>query len=291
MSSKHKKLGSLADIYQSQNLDGTITRIRIDRIHPSQEQPRQDRTAGVEELAASIQTDGLLSPIVVTRDGDSYRIIAGERRYHAMKSLGWTEAECRIISREQRDYYRIALIENLQRENLTAGEEARALLHLKNQEDYSDQELASLVGKSRNYVTEILGIASLPEEVLEECRAAGIESKNFMIQVVQAYRKGTWQDFVEQIKQGNIRTVRAARDFFKSDEKDAEAANNKESESNPRPHTTGESPGDTREEKGSAKAGVQIAQSGSALTIECNSNQAAKKLKTWLMKNLPENFH
>jgi ParB family chromosome partitioning protein len=218
MASKTKRLGSLADIYQSQNLDGTITTIKLDRIHPSAEQPRQNRTAGVEDLAASIARDGLLSPLVVTKDGENYRIIAGERRYHALRKLGQTQAECRIISREERDYWRIAIVENLQRENLSADEEASALLRLKKQDNLSDEGLAKLVGKSRNYITEILGIAQLPEAVLKECQAAGIDNRNLMIQVVQSYKKGNVKEFLNAYRDGAVRTVRDAREFNRGPE-------------------------------------------------------------------------
>lgn len=213
MSSKHKKLGGLADIFQSESLDGAITRLPVAKIRPSEEQPRRDRTHAVEELSESIRRDGLLSPIVVTKEGDNYRIIAGERRFHAVSRLEWKDVECRIISREQRDYFRIALIENLQRENLNAEEEAEALIKLKKQEDLSDQELAKLVGKSRNYVTEILSIASLPPDYLEECRNRGLTQKNFLIQAVQAFRKGRHEEFLSAFEGGEIRTVRDAKDF------------------------------------------------------------------------------
>jgi len=213
VSSKHKKLGGLADIFQSESLDGAITKLPIARIRPSEDQPRRDRTHAVDELSESIRRDGLLSPIVVTKEGDTYRVIAGERRFHAVSRLGWKDVECRIISREQRDYFRIALIENLQRENLNAEEEADALIKLKKQEDLSDQELAKLVGKSRNYVTEILSIATLPPEYLEECRSRGLTQKNFLIQAVQAFRKGRHEEFLSAFEGGEIRTVRDAKDF------------------------------------------------------------------------------
>lgn len=213
MSSKHKKLGGLADIFQSESLDGAITRLPVSRIRPSEDQPRRDRMHAIDELSESIRREGLLSPIVVTKEGDTYRIIAGERRFHAVCRLGWKDVECRIISREERDYFRIALIENLQRENLSAEEEADALIRLKKQENLSDQELAKLVGKSRNYVTEILSIATLPPEFLEECRSLGLTQKNFLIQAVQAYRKGRHREFLSAFEGGTIRTVQDAKNF------------------------------------------------------------------------------
>lgn len=213
MSSKHKKLGTLADIFQAESLDGAIARLPVAKIRPSEDQPRKDRTFLVEELADSIRRDGLLSPLVVTKDGATYRIIAGERRFHAISRLGWKDVECRILSREERDYYRIALIENLQRENLNAEEEAEALIKLKKQDSLSDQDLAKLVGKSRNYVTEILSISSLPPDFLQKCHTLGLTQKNFLIQAVQAYRKDRHEEFLSAFAGGAIRTVREAKDF------------------------------------------------------------------------------
>ncbi|MCE9598418.1 MAG: ParB/RepB/Spo0J family partition protein [Spirochaetia bacterium] len=219
MSSKHKDIGLLADVFRRETLDGSITRLRLDQIQPSDYQPRQDRLREIDELAASIKRDGLLHPIVVTKSGDSYKIISGERRFHALKSIGAKEAECRILSRESRDLQRIAIIENLQRVDLTAQEEAIALLKLKRQEDYSDQDLSEKVGKSRNYVTEILGIATLPEALLRQCLDAGIISKNLMIQMVQSYRKGEHLEFIRAFQAGEIQTVREAKGFNRGDSK------------------------------------------------------------------------
>lgn len=215
MSSKSKKLGAFADIYQREHLDGAITKIKLAKIYPSEHQPRSDRLKAVPELAASIKKDGLLSPIVVTKEDNGYRIIAGERRYHAVKSLGWADIECRIISREIRDYKRIALIENLQREELSATEEAAALMVLKKQEDLSDLELGKTIGKSRNYVTEILGIALMPEEIITACQQAGIHNKNILIQAVQSWKKGKFDSFLKAFKSGEIKTVKQAKSHNK----------------------------------------------------------------------------
>ncbi|MBI3396588.1 MAG: ParB/RepB/Spo0J family partition protein, partial [Spirochaetia bacterium] len=214
---------------------------------------------GVDELADSIKKDGLLSPIVVTKDGEGYRIIAGERRYHAVKKLGWTDVECRIISREERDYFRIAIIENLQRENLSAEEEAAALLRLKIQESYSDAELAEIVGKSRNYVTEILGIASLPEETLARCKTLGIDNKNMLIQVVQAHKKGVLDELMAAFTQGSVKTVRSARDIVQG--------------------RTGQGTGsDKGGSKSKAKNDYKVHVSGKHITIACPTTVDAQTL-------------
>lgn len=277
MASKTKRLGSLADIYQSENLDGTITTIKLDRIHPSAEQPRQNRTSGVDELAESIRRDGLLSPLVVTKDGEAYRIIAGERRYHALQKLGKKQVECRIISREERDYWRIAIVENLQRENLSAEEEASALLRLKKQDNLSDEGLAKLVGKSRNYITEILGIAQLPEAVRKECQAVGIDNRNLMIQVVQSYKKGNVTEFLDAYRQGLVRTVRAAREFNRGPQ---EKAGNEEGGA---PKSTRTGSPRTSPDQLFQDYNIQIR--GSEVRIKCPGPEDASRLEKYIRQN------
>lgn len=273
MSSKTKKLGALADIYQSEHLDGSITRLRLDKIRPSADQPRADRTFAVDELAKSIKKDGLLSPIIVTKDGNNYRIIAGERRYHALRKLNWSDAECRIISREERDYWRIAIVENLQRENLSATEEAIALLRLKKQDDLSDSSLAELVGKSRNYITEILSVAQLPEAALKKCQSAGISNKNFLIQAAQAHKKGHLDAFVELFKSGEMKTVRQAKDYNQGRPTSIEDG------------SINTSPAVSAEQD---LKSASIALKKNIITIECADSQSARTLKRKIQKLLTE---
>lgn len=274
MSSKHKKLGSLADIYQSQNLDGAISKIKLDLLRPSENQPRQERQVGVDDLAASIKTDGLLSPIIVTKEGEGYRIIAGERRFHAVSKLGWKEVECRVISRKERDLYRISIIENLQRENLTPFEEANALHQLKSSENLSDADLAGMVGKSRNYITEILGIATLPETARNQCQVAGIDNKNLMIQAVQAFKKDRLDSFLDAFRSGEIKTIRDARAFIQSPT-EGEKETNIPEKSTPARKTE-------QEKKNLVPGGFSIQTNGKTLSIECPSSGEASKLKEWI---------
>ncbi|WP_078128232.1 ParB/RepB/Spo0J family partition protein [Leptospira alexanderi] len=221
MSSKSKRLGSLADVFQAEKLEGTIRKIRLDKILPSENQPRQDRKKGVEDLARSLDKDGLLQPIIVTKqnpEDENYKIVAGERRYHAAKQLGWTEIECKILDRDEKETFRLAIIENLQRENLSPYEEVEAMSHLKNSFKYTDQELGTLFGKSRSYMTELLGISNLSKEELNSCKEAGIESKNLLIQAVAASRKGTFSEFLSLFQAGALKTVKDAKSFNREEE-------------------------------------------------------------------------
>ena len=274
MSSKTKRLGTLADIYQNENLDGSIANLRLDRLQPSTEQPRHNRTIGVDELASSLKKDGLLSPIVVKKEGEGYRIIAGERRFHAARKIGWEHVECRIISREEQDYWRIAIIENLQRENLNAPEEARALLRLKKQDDLSDAKLAELVGKSRNYITEILGIAQLPQEVITKCEKSGLQQRNMLIQVVQAWRNKQLENFLQSYDSGNINTIRQAREFNQNAKSKRRTPSEKieSNEINDKENTQSHTP--------------RITIQNNKIIIQCHDSAKARKLseeiKQWL---------
>ncbi|EPG65827.1 ParB/RepB/Spo0J family partition protein [Leptospira wolffii] len=220
MSSKSKRLGSLADVFQAEKLEGTIRKIRLEKIRPSESQPRQERKKGVEELAESLDKDGLLQPILVTKQSDEefYTIIAGERRFHAASLLKWPEIECKILDRDAKETFRLAIIENLQRENLSPYEEIEAMSHLKTSFSYTDLELGNLFGKSRSYMTELLGISSLSKEDLQVCKDAGIESKNLLVQAASAAKKGALKDFIDKFSSGELRTVKDAKTFNRADD-------------------------------------------------------------------------
>ncbi len=218
MSLKSKRLGSLVDIFQAETLEGSIKKIKLAKISPSDNQPRKDRMKGVEELASSLRTEGLLQPIIVTKSEnvDQYKIIAGERRYHAARLLGWQEIECKILNKDEKETFKIATIENLQRENLSPYEEIEAFSFLKQQYGYSDGELADIFGKSRNYMNEILSVQSMPPEEILLCKEVGIDTKNLLVQAAQSYKRGNFSEFLDNFKQGNLKTVKDAKKFNQS---------------------------------------------------------------------------
>jgi ParB family chromosome partitioning protein len=226
MSSKTKRLGSLVDIFQSEKLEGTIKKIKLSKIFPAEVQPRKERLKGVEELAKSLQEVGLLQPILVTKEkDDSFKIIAGERRYHAARMINWQEIECKILDKDEKETYKLAVIENLQRENLSPYEEVEAIALLKEKFKYTDSDLASILGKSRNYMNELLSIQALNEAELEKCKKIGVDSKNLLIQAVQASKKGNLDRFLKSVENGEVKTVREAKEFNR--EKTAEIIESK----------------------------------------------------------------
>lgn len=141
--------------------------IDINNIKPNIHQPRkQFDEKSLQELAASIKNQGVVQPLIVRKiDGDNYEIVAGERRYRAGKMIGLDELP--VIIREYTDIeaMTIALIENLQREDLNSIDEAEALNELKTVHKLSQEELAEKIGKSRSNVANTLRLLALPENI------------------------------------------------------------------------------------------------------------------------------
>jgi ParB family chromosome partitioning protein len=138
----------------------------IDMIFPNPNQPRTDMDAdGIEELADSIQKVGMLQPVMVRPYGEGYQIIAGERRWRAAKAAGLEKVPVRVMSTSETESLELALIENLQRQDLNAIEEARGYRRLLTEYQMTQAELADKVSKSRSAITNTLRLLDLPDEV------------------------------------------------------------------------------------------------------------------------------
>jgi ParB family chromosome partitioning protein len=149
-----------------------LTVVPLDAVQPNPEQPRKHfAEQKLVELAASILERGLLQPIVVRRHGDGYQLLAGERRFRAARLAGLDRLPA--VVREGGDALEIALIENLQREDLAPLEEAEALAALIERHAYSHREIADLLGKSRPYVSNTLSLTRLPDQVKADLRREG----------------------------------------------------------------------------------------------------------------------
>ncbi|MDD5944885.1 MAG: ParB/RepB/Spo0J family partition protein [Clostridia bacterium] len=146
--------------------DKAVTEVDINKISPNREQPRKvfDETA-LEELAASIKQVGVIQPVILARDGDYYKIIAGERRGRAAKIAGIDKIPAIVRSYDENLAFEVALIENLQRENLNAIEEAGGYKNLMDNFGLNQEEIAEKVGKSRSAVANSLRLLNLDEKV------------------------------------------------------------------------------------------------------------------------------
>ena len=149
--------------------ENTISTLKISLVDPKSDQPRKyfDKEA-LEELCNSIKENGLLQPILVREYGDAgrYQIIAGERRFRACKLAGLTEIPAIVLDRDDRAAAQIALIENIQREDLNPLEEALAYKSLKEEYNMTQEELSERIGKSRSAIANSMRLLDLPEEIL-----------------------------------------------------------------------------------------------------------------------------
>ena len=181
MENKKRALGrGLEQLFNSENLDlesfekavydtatnEEIIDIKIDELRPNPYQPRKkfDDDA-LSDLAESIKEHGVFQPIIVKKSIKGYEIIAGERRVRASRMAGLEKIPAIIRNLDDEQMMEIALLENLQRENLTSIEEAIAYKSMIDKLNLTQDELAKKVGKSRSHVTNILGLLRLPKEV------------------------------------------------------------------------------------------------------------------------------
>ena len=150
------------------NKENTINTLKISLVDPKSDQPRKyfDKEA-LEELSDSIRENGLLQPILVREYGEGrYQIIAGERRFRACKLAGLTEIPAIVLDRDDKAAAQIALIENIQREDLNPLEEALAYRSLKEEYDMTQEELSERIGKSRSAIANSIRLLDLPDEIL-----------------------------------------------------------------------------------------------------------------------------
>ncbi len=175
--------------------------ISIDRIEPNPEQPRVE-FGDLKELTASIKQNGVLEPILVKpiKESNRFMIIAGERRWRASNLAGLTEVPCIELDIDQKSIAEIALIENLQRKDLTIWEVADGLADLAERFEYTHEEIAKKIGKSRSTVTESMAIAGLPESIREKCRQQKITAKASLVEISRQFNEQAMHNFVDSLK-------------------------------------------------------------------------------------------
>ena len=178
--------------------------VPIDRVDPNPDQPRQVM-GDLSELMASISEKGILEPLIVRQRRGRFQIVAGERRYQAAVQLALAEVPAVIREVGDEEMIEIALIENLQRKDISPFEEAEALHTLVQEQGLKHDDVARRIGKSRSSVTESLALHAMPEEVRELCRLADITSKSLLLQVVRQGDAQKMVAFVEQLTRGRGR--------------------------------------------------------------------------------------
>ena len=165
-----KGLDSLFGNFEQHETD-VVKNISVNLIDNNPDQPRkifdEEKLA---ELAESIREHGIVQPLIVNRNGDRYTIIAGERRFRAARLAGLTEVPAIVRDMDGREVMEVALIENIQRENLNPIEEAAAIRFLMNEHDLTQEEVAKRLSKSRPAIANSVRLLQLPEAVQDHLR-------------------------------------------------------------------------------------------------------------------------
>ena len=210
--------------------ENTISTLKISLIDPKSDQPRKyfDKEA-LEELSESIRENGLLQPILVREYAEGrYQIIAGERRFRACKLAGLTEIPAIVLDRDDKAAAQIALIENIQREDLNPLEEAMAYKALKDEYGMTQEELSEKIGKSRSAIANSIRLLDLPEPILAMVAARelsaghartllGVKDREDMILLAQIASE---QDLSVRQLEEQVKKINRAKKVVKEDDED-----------------------------------------------------------------------
>jgi ParB family chromosome partitioning protein len=194
--------------------------IPVDKIRPNPDQPRK-ALGELRELTDSIMEKGVLEPLLVRfmpRD-DCYHIISGERRYHASRAAGLREVPCIEKIADDAETLELALIENLQRKDLTPFEEADGLQRLAEHFDYTHEDIAKKIAKARSSVTETMSLRVIPDALRKLCIEHSIVSKSVLLQIARQPSEKKMLEMIHRIAAAGLTRDEARRE--RQDEKNA----------------------------------------------------------------------
>ena len=159
---------SIFDIFIDNSRKQEVIQVPVDKIQPSRYQPRlKFDEEKLEELKESIQQNGLIQPLTVRPMDDHYELIAGERRYRACRKAGFTTIPCYVLTPTDDQAAQMALIENVQRQDLSAIEEAKSYLQIMKQAHLSQEQVAKKIGKSQSAIANKIRLLNLPDDIQE----------------------------------------------------------------------------------------------------------------------------
>ncbi len=187
--------------------------IPLAKIRPNPDQPRK-ALGDLRELTESIREKGVLEPLLVrfVPREDCYDIISGERRWHAAQGAGLREVPCIEKIADDAETLELALIENLQRKDLTPFEEADGLQRLADHFDYTHDDIAKKIGRARSSVTETLSLREIPDALRRRCLERGIISKSLLLQIARQPSEKKMAEAVQRILQGGLTRDEARRE-------------------------------------------------------------------------------
>ena len=179
--------------------EGIGRMVQVTTITSNHDQPRT-ALGDLSDLMASIEKHGVLEPLLVRLRNGGYELVSGERRFHAAMQVGLTEVPCIELTVSDEHALEIALVENLQRQDLNPFEEAEGFLTLIDKYGYTHEQVAEAVGRSRVTVTETVKILNLPESVRRACRHADITAKGILLEISKAPDEAAMLQLVEEIE-------------------------------------------------------------------------------------------
>lgn len=219
--------GFINDLEKNYSKDEVVN-INLEEIHPNPYQPRRvfDESK-IEELGQSIKEHGVFTPIILNKSKAGYNIVAGERRYRASQTIGAQTIPAIIIDIDESLMMEIALLENIQRENLNPIEEAQAIKNIMEYNKYTQEEIAKKVGKSRSHIANMLRLLTLNEKVQELILMdkismghakvlVGVDEENLDILVKKIPKENLsvrdTEELVKKLKGGITRTKKVSKD-------------------------------------------------------------------------------
>jgi len=185
----------------------------VEQLRPTPDQPRK-AIGDLRELTDSVREKGVLEPLLVrfVPREDCYYIISGERRYHAARAAGLREVPCIEKTADDAETLEIGLIENIQRKDLTAFEEADGLHRLATQFEYTHEDVARKIGRARSSVTETLSLLNIPESLRKRCIEQAITSKSLLLQIARQPTEKKMMEMLHRILQGGLTRDEARRE-------------------------------------------------------------------------------
>lgn len=187
--------------------------IAIEDIQPYADQPRKQR-GDLTGLADSVRQKGVLEPLLVRKNPDSgkYQIISGERRYFAARMAGLAEVPCIEKNADDGETLELALIENMQRKDLTPFEEADGVQALGDRFGLTHEEIAAKISKSRSSVTELLTLRVIPDDIKAVCIESGVISKSQLLQVARQPTEARMREAARRFAQGTLNREQARQE-------------------------------------------------------------------------------
>jgi ParB family chromosome partitioning protein len=212
----------------SRHIETIGQKIAMDELIPNPAQPRQS-FGDLDEMVASIHNVGVLEPLLVRQSKEGFEIISGERRYRAARAAGLEEVPCIVLDVDDAEVLEIALIENLQRQDLSPFEESQGLHALVERFGHTHEDIARRIGKSRTSVTETISISTIPGVLRKRLEEASILAKSILLEVARRETEEEQRKLVdliiaEGLTRDDLRDLRRSETADESDPTDKTAA-------------------------------------------------------------------